>query len=189
MFRAGLSGTNWTGKTETIRRFVREHSELAIKTVSLTSLVDRCPFPMMEEQTVEASQWMIEQVGAMCTKDSAEMQLFDRTPVDILAFTLYAESRTGNGSPTVLEDALELVKYFDILFYVPVVDEWPVNTSASRSKIQFALKMDSYMRTVIEQFSLDVVSLPWDLAKRQSLLSEYFRAYKLSARTDDESVQ
>lgn len=189
MFRAGLSGTNWTGKTETIRRFVKEHPELSIKTVSLASLVDRCPFPMMEEQTLEGSRWMIEQVRAIYQQDDAEMQLFDRTPVDIIAFTLYAESRTGNGSPTVLEDALKLVSYFDILFYVPVVDEWPVNTSASRSKIQFALKMDSYIRTVIERFSLDMVSLPWDLAKRQSLLSEYLRAYQLSARTDDESVQ
>lgn len=180
MFRAGLSGTNWTGKTETIQRFVREHSELAIRMVSLSSLVDRCPFPMMEEQTVEASQWMIEQVRAMCTKDSAEMQLFDRTPVDILAFTLYAENRTGNRSPTVLEDALELVKYFDILFYLPVVGEWPVNTSASQSKIQFALKIDSYMRTVIERFSLDVVSLPWGLAEREVLLSEYLSGMRIA---------
>jgi len=180
MFRAGLSGTNWTGKTETIQRFVREHSELAIRMVSLSSLVDRCPFPMMEEQTVEASQWMIEQVRAICTKDSAEMQLFDRTPVDILAFTLYAENRTGNRSPTVLEDALELVKYFDILFYLPVVDEWPVKTSASQSKIQFALKIDSYMRTVIERFSLDVVPLPWGLAEREVLLSEYLSGMRIA---------
>ena len=176
MFRAGLSGTNWTGKTETIRRFVGENSHLAIKTVSLSSLVDRCPFPMMEEQTVEGSRWMIEQVRAICKEDSEEIQLFDRTPVDILAFTLYAESRTGNGSPKVLENALELAKCFDILFYLPVSDEWPINASADQSRIQFARQMDSYIQKAIDQFSLDVVLLPWDLAERQLLLSEYFSA-------------
>ena len=173
MPRAGLSGTNWTGKTETIRRFVKEHPELPIKTVSLASLVARCPFPMKEEQTLEGSRWMIEQVRAICQQDGAEIQLFDRTPVDILAFTLYAESRTGNGSTTVLEDALELVKNFDIIFYLPVSNEWPVNRSPSQNGIQFARQMDSYIRKAIEQFSLDVVSLPWDRAERQHLLSKH----------------
>ena len=173
MFRAGLSGTNWTGKTETIRRFVKEHPELSIKTVSLASLVARCPFPMMEEQTLEGSRWMIEQVRAICRQDGAEIQLFDRTPVDILAFTLYAENRTGNGSPTVLQNALELVKYFEILFYLPVSDEWPDNRSHGQNGIQFARQMDSYIRKATEQFSLDVVSLPWDRAERQRLLSEH----------------
>ncbi len=182
MPRAGLSGTNWTGKTETIRRFVKENPELPIKTVSLASLVARCPFPMMEEQTVEASRWMIDQVRDICQKDGAEIQLFDRTPIDILAFTLYAESRTGNGSPTVLEDALELVKYFDVIFYLPVSDKWPIKASADQSRIQFARQMDSYIRKAIEQFSLDVVSLPWDLAERQLLLSENVSVFPIACK-------
>ncbi len=173
MFRIGLSGTNWTGKTETIRRFVKEHPELSIKTVSLASLVAKCPFPMREDQTVEASRWMIEQVKAICQQDGAEIQLFDRTPVDILAFTLYAESRTGNGSTTVLEDALDLVKYFDIIFYLPVSNEWAANQSPGQNGIQFVQQMDSYIRKAIDQFSLDVVSLPWDLGERQRLLSKH----------------
>ena len=182
MPRAGLSGTNWTGKTETIKRFVKEHSELAIRTVSLSSLVDRCPFPMRENQTVEASRWMIDQVRDICQKDGAEIQLFDRTPIDILAFTLYAESRTGNGSPTELENALELVKYFDIIFYLPVSDKWPIKASADQSRIQFARQMDSYIRKAIEKFSLDVVSLPWDRAERQRLLSEHLSGLPIACK-------
>ena len=174
MFRAGLSGTNWTGKTETIQRFVREHSELAIRTVSLSSLVDRCPFPMMEEQTVDGSKWMVEQVSAICADNNGGIELFDRTPLDILAFTLYAMDRTGGRNQMVLEDCLGLVRRFDCLFYLPVSDEWPVNTSASQRKIQFALNIDSYIRKAIEQFSLDVVSLPWGLTEREVMLSEYF---------------
>jgi len=182
MPRAGLSGTNWTGKTETIKRFVTEHSKLAVKTVSLASLVARCPFPMMEEQTLEGSRWMIEQVATLCKKDTAEMQIFDRTPVDILAFTLYAENRTGNGSPTALKDALELVKCFDIIFYLPVSDKWPNNASADQSRIQFARQMDSYIRKAIEKFSLDVISLPWDRAERQRLLSKHLPGLSIACK-------
>ena len=182
MPRAGLSGTNWTGKTETISRFVKEHPELAIKTVSLASLVARCPFPMMEEQTLEGSRWMIEQVRAICQEDGAEIQLFDRTPVDILAFTLYAEDRKGKSNTTVRKDALELVKYFDIIFYLPVSNEWPNNASADQRRIQFARQMDSYIRKAIEQFSLNVVSLPWDRAERQRLLSEHLSGLPIACK-------
>ena len=108
MFRIGFSGTNWTGKTETIQRIVREHSELVINTISLSSLVNECPFPMIEEQTVEASKWMIEQVGAICSNNNGAIEIFDRTPLDILAFTLYAMDRTDVHNQVVLEDCLAL---------------------------------------------------------------------------------
>lgn len=173
MFRAGLSGTNWTGKTETIRRFVKDHPDLGIQMISLSSLVAQSPFPMMEEQTLEGSRWMTEQAKALCQEDGAEIQLFDRTPVDILAFTLYAESQTGIENTTIIKDILELVRCFDILFYVPVSNEWPANSPGSQHRIDFAREMDSYIRKGIDQFSLHVVSLPWDLAERQRLLGEY----------------
>ncbi len=173
MFRAGLSGTNWTGKTETIRTFVAEHSEFTVRAVSLSSLVDKCPFPMVEDQTVEASRWMIEKVGAICEKNSADIELYDRTPVDILAFTLYAEKQTGDSDPTVLEHALELVRFFDILFYAPPSNEWPVNVRPSKERVKFARVMDSYMLKAIDHFGLDVITLPWDFAERQHLLCKH----------------
>jgi hypothetical protein len=180
MFRVGLSGTNWTGKTETIKRLLRGHSELAIRTVSLSSLIDRCPFPMIEEQTVEGSKWMVKQVSAICADNDGGIELFDRTPLDILAFTLYALNRTGERNQAVLEDCLGLVRHFDCLFYLPVSDEWPVNTFVSPGKIHFALKIDSYIRKAIEQFSLDVVSLPWGLAEREVILSEYLSGMRIA---------
>jgi predicted ATPase len=173
MFRAGLSGTNWTGKTETISRFVREHPGLNIEIISLSALVDKCPFPMEENQTIEASMWMTEQVRGLCEKNTKEMQLFDRTPIDILAYTLYAENKARSERLSIFENILELVRYFDTLFYLPVSNEWPVNAAPSQQEIAFALEMDSYIRKAIDRFELDVVSLPWDICERQRLLSEY----------------
>jgi len=173
MFRVGLSGTNWTGKTETIRRFAKSYPELSVKTFSLSSLVAQSPFPMMEEQTLEGSRWMIEQVRAICQEDGAEIQLFDRTPVDILAFTLYAENRTGIDSTCAIENILEIVRCFDIIFYLPVSNEWPLNSPSNQHSIEFARKMDSYIQMAINRFNLDIVSLPWSFDERQWLLCKY----------------
>lgn len=183
MFRAGLSGTNWTGKSETIRCFVEEHSDLRVETVCLSSLVAICPFPMKEQQTLQASQWMIEQVEAICKKDGGEIQLFDRTPLDILAFTLYAQSRTVNHAPAVVKNCLDLLRYFDMLFYLPVLDEWPVNGCANRKDMLFARQMDSYIRKAIDRFSLDVVWLPWEFCERQALLSEHLARLERACKT------
>jgi len=182
MFRIGLSGTNWTGKTDTICRFVEEHPKLDIEIVSLSDLVACSPFPMEEGQTLEGSKWMTEQVRALCKKNTGEMQFFDRTPIDILAFTLYAEDRTGRKAEGVLKNILELVRCFDIIFYLKVSNEWPANTPRNHRKIEFARQMDCYILKAIEQFALDVVSLPWDIAERQRLLSEHLSRLSIACK-------
>jgi len=182
MFRIGLSGTNWTGKTDTICRFVEEHPKLDIEIVSLSDLVARSPFPMEEDQTLEGSQWMTEQVRTLSNKANGEIQVFDRTPLDILAFTLYAEKKTGSKDTSVFETILELVRCFDIIFYLQVSNEWPANTPRNHHKIEFARKMDLYIRKAIEQFALDVVSLPWDIAERQRLLSEHLSRLSIACK-------
>ena len=173
MLRIGLSGTNWTGKTETIRRFLSVHSTLNIEIISLSSLVDQCPFSMMETQTLEGSQWMVEQVRIILDNPNGEIQLFDRTPLDILAFTLYAENRMNEENPEIINSILSLFRYFDYVFYFQPSDEWPQDICTTQDKAEFALQIDCYMRKAIVLFSLEVIPLPWQFAERQRLLSEY----------------
>ena len=173
MFRLGLSGTNWTGKSKTIHGLLKEHPSLNIETVSLSALVTQCPFPMVEMQTIKGSQWMVEQVSATVEGHNGEMQLFDRTPLDILAFTLYVESRTSRKSPKLIGDILDLFKYFDLIFYLQPSGEWPVNVYSTQNKIRFALQIDYYMREAINRFAIEVMLLPWKLEERQHLLSEH----------------
>lgn len=189
MFRIGLSGTNWTGKTETIRRFMNENPELRIKPVFLSSLVARCPFPMGREQTLEGSRWMIEQVADICNKAGRGIQLYDRSPVDILAFTVYAEDQTDKKDSSIIKSALDLVRYFDILFYLPTSNEWPVNMSLEDDTIRFARQIDTYIRRAIDEFAPQVISLPWDLDEREHLLSQYVSGLKTTERMDHEAVQ
>jgi hypothetical protein len=173
MLRIGLSGTNWTGKTETIKRFLRMHRDILIETMALSPLVTRCPFPMGENQTLEASLWMIEQVKTLLGDSDAEVQVFDRTPLDVLAFTLYVQDHTHSKNREILDNARQLIVQFDAVFYAELSHEWPISVHVTPDRIRFARLMDSYLRKAIEEFQVDVVPLPWKLDERDRLLSQY----------------
>ena len=176
MFRAGLTGTNWTGKSETISQFVEDHPDESIEAVSLSAILSGCPFPTVANQSIEASAWMAGQVRAICTAAGGPIQLFDRTPVDILAFTLYVEERTGQAGGEVVDDVLSLLEYFDTIFHVTVPEAWPVGVSPSFEEVEFARLMDSHIRRAIDRFALEVTAMPWDFDARQRLLCEQIPA-------------
>jgi hypothetical protein len=180
MFRAGLTATNWMGKSTTIQRFVDAHRELSCQTVSLSVILDQCPFPTVEKQTIEASEWMTGKVREICTAAPGEIQLFDRTPVDILAFTLYAQDHTGADAQHIIEQILGLMDCFNTIFYIAIPETWPVGVTPSPEEIQFARLMDSYLCKAIDQFALDVVAMPWDLDAREQMLCQYAGATNFS---------
>lgn len=184
MFRAGLTGTNWVGKTETIGTFVEAHPDLSVETVSLWAIVERCPLPTIGNQTVEASGWIANEVRTACDGAAGAVQLFDRTPVDILAFTLYAEQHTGQGGQEVLNQILGLLECFDTIFYVPISEAWPTGVSPTAEEVDFARLMDSYVRRAIDRFALEVISMPWDLDARQELLCQYVPTVGSGGRDD-----
>jgi hypothetical protein len=90
MLRIGLSGTNWTRKTTTIQQVARALDPVPVDIVSLSSFVQQCPFPMGPVQTLDGSKWMVDQVAQILARPipAGTVQIFDRTPLDILAFTL-----------------------------------------------------------------------------------------------------
>lgn len=178
MLRIGFSGTNWTGKGESICRFTRQYPNKNIEIVSLSKLVKQCPFPMGHEQTLEGSEWMVEQVTNRLENPKREIEIFDRTPLDILAFTLYAICKTNKNEvnlPCVIRGLLE---YFDTIFYLQPSNEWPVNVCKTESEVWFALLIDFFMREAIKRWGIKVVPLPWDQSERQKLLAEFFSEWE-----------
>ena len=173
----GISGTNWTGKSSTVRGFIARHADRAIQAVSLSDFVKRCPHPMVEKQTPDASRWIVEEVSAVLGAPvDVDLQLFDRSPLEILAFTRYAFDREN----TAVDDKLisvvrNLLAQFDEVFYVPVSDEWPAGPRPRPAEIAFALLMDWYLRLVMREYSLSVVTLPWKIEDRYAVLDTYLR--------------
>lgn len=176
MIRAGISGTNWTGKSGAIDQFVQRHGNLSVNRVTLSEVSRDCPWPMVEEQTLDASRWMVNQVRRMVMKPlEAHIQLFDRTPLDILAFTLFAQERNGvQDDDGVVAKVLELIDDFDFIFFASVTDEWPPKgVETPPLKRAFALLMDRYMQDATGEYHLNTIALPWDHEERQGILANH----------------
>lgn len=178
MIRAGVSGTNWTGKSEAIRTFIERNPDVRADTVVLSDLLRRCPHPTVAEQTPETSRWMVEElVIAMNRNVEADVQFFDRTPIDILAFTQYAFDREGHEIDTELMATIhKLIDGLDLIFHAPISDEWPMGVSVAPRDVAFALLMDRYIQQVIRRYKIPVINLPWPRLDRQRVLREHLRS-------------
>ncbi len=171
MIRIGISGTNWTGKTSTIGRFVREHPEVNVQVTSLSSLVAECPFPMGQIQTLDGSKWMLMQVQQLlCSPTFADIHIFDRSPLDIIAFTFHAAQRAHRDCTSLCAEAVSLLEYFQTIYYLPILPEWPTGSIVNLKLVDFARKIDSLMQRAIGDLAIEVTSMPWDMDLRQHLL-------------------
>ncbi len=175
MIRAGISGTNWTGKSTTLRDFIDQHAAVKTETVVLSDVARRCPHPLVEDQTPQASRWMLDEVSAILQRTcNVDLQLFDRTPLDILAFTQYAFDRETTRADQALMSAIErLLTKFDTIFYVPIENPWPVGVRPAPKRVAFALLMDRYLVQMIDRHGIDVVRLPWKLDERPPTIARH----------------
>ncbi len=173
MIRAGISGTNWTGKSATIRSFVESHRATKVETIALSTLGGNCPHPMVEEQTADASRWMLNELAGLLERPSnADVQLFDRTPIDILAFTQYAFDRQAACTDEALiKDITELLPQYNTIFYARISDHWPLGTAPPPNEVAFALLMDRYMKQLIARLEVEVVWLPEELRERVQVIT------------------
>lgn len=182
MIRIGLSGTNWTRKTTTIRELCRALAPLPVDIVSLSSLVDRCPYPMGRGQTLDASRWMVAQVEHVLERSLPpdSVQVFDRTPLDILAFTRYAADQARlrgeqiEGEEVALEKKiLSLGDVFMLLWLCRPADEWPAPESPFADALQFAQTIDTYLCRAVESFGAKVIELPWFAPARLARILDF----------------
>ena len=175
--RIGLSGTNWTGKTSTIDAVVSSHQAGRMDVVSLSTLVGQCPYPMMEDQVLDGSRWMYSQVDRLLQKPlRSGIQLFDRTPIDILAFTQYVYDRDQQEVDSQLMGQLRaLCDQFAVLFLLRPGDEWPVGIGPEPGKVAFARRIDHCLCQVIHDYDVEVVELPWDLNARRLAITDRLR--------------
>jgi hypothetical protein len=182
MTRFGLSGTNWTRKTTTIRRLEIALHPRPIEIVSLSAFIARCPYPVRQDQTLRTSRWMVEQVSNVLAHQIASdaVQIFDRTPVDVCAFTLYASERPEAVGRT--QEVTELINEiraqyarFDRIFICRPGDEWPNPVLPSEKDLVFAKLIDEYLDRATALGNERVIELPWESDARLSEILTWLR--------------
>jgi len=179
MIRAALSGTNWTGKSTTIKTFCTRHLEIDISKFELSTLVKQCPYPVIQEQSMDSTEWIVGRLGNLLAQPiEAKIQLFDRSPIDVLAFNSYILARDQIApNKKLTENIMLLVQQFDVLFLTQPGIVWPVdvNPTPDPNKVTFAKLIDRYILEVIEAHSIPIIELPWNLNERQNILDKYLQ--------------
>lgn len=177
--RIGFSGTNWTRKTTTINRLVKAINDRPVKVIALSDFVRRCPYPMGQDQTLDASRWMLDQLEPVLRTrpPSSEIQVFDRTPLDVIAFTLYAADRCGKRASidvTRLIDAIrEIGAQIDLVFLCRPNADWPSPERPSEVAQTFARQIDHYFTEALYLYTWQVLEMPWSVERRLSMIVTY----------------
>jgi hypothetical protein len=167
MIRIGLSGTNWTRKTTTIQKVVEVIGRDSVDVVTLGDLVARCPYPMGPLQTFDGTRWMADEVSAILDSNDSRvpLQIFDRTPLDIFAFTLYVATKEGeeevNAKSPLLSEIGELASRFDRIFLCRPWPGWPEPVTPDENRLAFATLMDEYLHQAATECIASVDEIQW----------------------------
>ena len=179
MIRAGLSGTNWTGKTTLINKLTKSSSISDMDVISLSDIVTKCPYPIDQQQTLDASEWVIKQIKHREATLSEDLRIvwYDRTPLDILAFTLYAFDRFHEEASKIRferlrDELLEMLEDFQIIFFLTRGNSWPP-VLAPEKAVRHAELMEDYLKRARAVVSPVVKELPQSLADRLKCLQEF----------------
>ncbi len=174
MIRFALSGTKWTRKTTTITKLRARELVQDSSVVTLSrDIISKCPFPVHDKQTFDTSDWAIKRLDEILSYPvQTAFQVFDRSPLDVMAFTRHAAIQCG-ASPTALYDRIaKLSALFDVIFFCRPGGEWPAPITPDDSERVFALYIQHLMEESIASMRTQVVMLPWDANQRLESISE-----------------
>ncbi len=122
MFKVALVGTHGVNKT-TIAYELAGVLKRRGKTVELLAEIAReCPFPLNEQATREAYQWIItKQIQLEIEKlPRAEILVCDRAVLDNFAYYLRRFANTGDDCEALHNYCLSWMKTYDLLVRLPI---------------------------------------------------------------------
>ena len=176
--RVGLSGTKWTGKSTTIAAL---GATTTVDVVSLSPIVARCPWPVEVHQTLEASEWVLDRLQELLASPHREglQQVFDRTPLDVLTFSVHAHRIASPPSvdrfAAVEQRALSFLRHFDRIFLTGRHQHWPSPKTPTEESRRFSIYIEELMDELIRTYRIEVVRLPNEIPERVRLLQNYLQ--------------
>ena len=132
--RIALIGAQNTGKTTLIEKFIQKWPMYKKPEKTYRDIIKEQNLTLNKEATKESQRTilnaLVDEVQQACAKEDKHI-IFDRCTVDNIAYTLwhYAKESKGFSVEYVIDSkdiAALALKYFDILFYVPVRKEIPI---------------------------------------------------------------
>lgn len=132
--RIALIGAQNTGKSTLVENFIQKWPMYKKPEKTYRDIIKEKNLPLNKEASKESQRTilnaLVDEAQQACAKEDKHI-IFDRCTVDNIAYTLwhYAKETTGFSVEYVIDSkaiAALALKYFDIIFYVPVREEIPV---------------------------------------------------------------
>jgi nicotinamide riboside kinase len=156
MRKIALIGTHGTGKTTLAHELTAESKKIGINTEFLGEVVRNCPLPINEEQTIEASEWIIysQYIKELEHTGRCDLLVCDRSIVDGYVYFYNKFGRLPNLERFV-KDKARTYKY---LIRIPVNQRFLINDGVRSIDPVFQKDIDKAFDFILEELDIPHVN-------------------------------
>ena len=190
--KIGFTGADSTGKSALIRKLTELFSrENKVKVLSIGDIARCSPYPLVEQQSIESSNWIFEKVKSceFTSQNEADILICDRTVLDILIFSKLSAIK-GFISQSALEcfsSKVELwLKTYLMIFYCVINNSFAVSVSnVPNGNLGMREKFEEFLMSEIQTFNTETVfvKLPNTLQERIVVVKAALNCPKQARRT------
>lgn len=158
--RIAITGTACQGKSTLIKDMLKEWPDMKLPEKSYRDTLDKSNH---SKNTTEETQWNIlnSMVDIQQEYTGDDKVLFDRCPLDNMAYTLWGNVK-GNISDEFVEKCIPIVKesmrFLDIIFFLPITKFAPVEIEDDGSRevdSDYVHEIDNILKTLYKQWQDD----------------------------------
>lgn len=157
--RIAITGAQNTGKTTLVKDFLQVWPTYKTTDKNYREILKDKNLPHStktgKETQLTILNWMVDELKKTTNKSDI---IFDRCPLDCLAYTLWAYEKGGTDIDEdfvsyVIKQTKESMRYLDIIFYVPAnIDKISIENDGFRNTDQvYQLEIDTILKSLKQQ--------------------------------------
>jgi thymidylate kinase len=151
--RIGIIGTQGSGKSTLIKEFLEKWPMYKTPEKTYRDIIKSRDIKINEEGDEKSQKVILNALIDEVQQAKGDYLIFDRCVVDNIAYTLWLNAHDKVSNAYVLDSkflALQTLKLFDIIFYVPLHKDIPLNEKDNRSKDpKFREEIDNIFRALV----------------------------------------
>jgi deoxyadenosine/deoxycytidine kinase len=154
--RIAVSGTHAMGKSTLAEDFVENHPEFVLEAEPYHVLQEQFGSDFAEEPTPESFmiqlEYSLERTNAYESKDNV---IFDRCPIDYLAYLMYVSKRDFGAIALdhwrdLMRKVAKSIERLEIIIFLPIVDQHKIILRSGEDE-SFRIEVDHYFKQIYRE--------------------------------------
>jgi nicotinamide riboside kinase len=192
--RVAISGTSNTGKSTLISSFLHTWKEYSTPEKTYRDKLEEGDLPHSAETTADTQLTILDSmIDTIKEYDKNSKVIFDRCPLDNIAYTLWAHAKGVEGIDKKFVDkcidkAKESFRNIDMILFVRYDDSIKIVDDGTReTDVEYIKEIDNILEALVEQYkqnydadiffpyndSPGIIELPSNPQRRIDMISEY----------------